>query len=186
MNRRTSERVELERSASESCTRCMRRLVIAPLVLAATACTVSPATSPVAPNTKPSPSKAARACPATLPAGDHRAGDPAGLGRSGYGNGTLWVGLWPHGHVLARADNVNRHGEIVMKFPWDRSVSGRLRISGHRIEADAPPLRAPIIDPRPKGFQPTTLVFPTEGCWQVTGTIRGVSLTFVTKVTVRA
>jgi hypothetical protein len=163
----------------------MRRRVIAALVLATATCTSSPAAS-VAPNTKRSPSTPPRACPVTLPAGDHRARDPAGLGKSGYGNGRLWVGLWPHGIAQARADNVNRHGGIVMKFPWDRSVSGRLRITGHRIDAQAPPLRAPIIDPRPKGFQPTSLVFPTEGCWQVTGTVRGVSLTFVTEVTLRA
>jgi hypothetical protein len=110
--------------------------------------------------------------------------DPAGLGKTGYGNGELWVGLWPHGRVRATDDNVNRRGEIVMKFPWDRAVHGRRRITGHRIDAQAPPLRARVQNHSMTGFQPSALVFPAERCWQVTGRIpRRTSLTFVTNVT---
>jgi hypothetical protein len=91
--------------------------------------------------------------------------------------------LWPHGSARAIDDNVNGRGEIEMKFPWDRGIRGRLRISGRRLDADAPPLRSDVPDYGPTGFQPTALIFPTEGCWEVTGTVRRSSLTFVTKVT---
>jgi hypothetical protein len=131
------------------------------------------------------PSTAADVCPVTLPRGDHRPRDPAGLGKSGYGNGELWVGLWPHGHIRATEDNVNRRGAIVMKFPWDRAVKGRLHITGHRVDAAATPLSAHIPDYGLTGFQPSALVFPTEGCWEVTGRVSDdTSLTFVTLVTV--
>ena len=33
-----------------------------------------------------------------------------------------------------------------------------------------------------KGFQPSALFFPTEGCWEVTGRVRDATLTFVTIV----
>jgi hypothetical protein len=32
------------------------------------------------------------------------------------------------------------------------------------------------------GFQSSGVYFPTEGCWEVTGTVGGSSLTFVTFV----
>jgi hypothetical protein len=56
-----------------------------------------------------------------------------------------------------------------MKFPWDRAVKERLRITGHRIDAEAPPLRDRVPNYDMTGFQPSALVFPTEGCWEVTG-----------------
>jgi hypothetical protein len=72
-----------------------------------------------------------------------------------------------------------------MKFPWDRGVRGHLQITGRRIDIDAPPLRAQLSDYGLTGFQPSTLVFPTEGCWEVTGRVGRSSLTFVTNVTLR-
>jgi hypothetical protein len=42
-------------------------------------------------------------------------------------------------------------------------------------------------DRGPTGFQPSTLIFPTAGCWKVTGRIDDrASLTFVTDVAIRA
>ena len=48
---------------------------------------------------------------------------------------------------------------------------------------DAAPLRARI----PEGYgdtgvQATALIFPTEGCWEVTGKVDRANLTFVVKV----
>lgn len=132
----------VEPDTSETCIDSMRRVLTAALVLSAVACTRSePAPSPVSPGTGRS-ANATTQCPVTLPTGDHRHGDPAGLGRQGYGNGEVWVGLWPHGRVRATKDNLNRPGEIVMKFPWDRAVRGRLTVTGRRIDTEAPPLRA--------------------------------------------
>jgi hypothetical protein len=74
---------------------------------------------------------------------------------------------------------VNRRGEIFMKFPWDRGVRGQLVITGRRLDADTPALRAHLSDYGSSGFQPSALIFPTEGCWEVRGTVGRSSLTFV-------
>lgn len=161
----------------------MRPLLLGMVLAALVSCTsedVQPNASPLTPVPKITE---AAPCPVTVPDGSHRAADPAGLGDQGFGGDGLWVGLWPHGSARAIDDNVNGRGEIEMKFPWDRGIRGRLRISGRRLDADAPPLRSDVPDYGPTGFQPTALIFPTEGCWEVTGTVRRSSLTFVTKVT---
>jgi hypothetical protein len=46
-----------------------------------------------------------------------------------------------------------------------------------------PPLRARIPDGYgDTGFQATALIFPTEGCWEVTGEVGDTRLTFLTPV----
>jgi hypothetical protein len=56
-------------------------------------------------------------------------------------------------------------------------------ISGRRLDAPAPPLRARVPDGYgDRGFQVTGLIFPTAGCWDVTGHLGDASLTFVTFV----
>jgi hypothetical protein len=160
----------------------MRRLAIAGLMLGLVACTRSENAPPAPSLDRTLASINPVHCSPTLPNGDHRPGDPAGLGQEGYGNGELWVGLWPKGIVRATRDNLNRRGEILMKFPWDRGVSGHLHVVGHRLDADAPPLRTHLSDYGLTGFQPSTLVFPAEGCWEVTGRVGHSSLTFVVSV----
>jgi hypothetical protein len=104
-----------------------------------------------------------------------------------YGNGMLsvWLG-WPDGTVVFKpggAGFVLPDGSLSMKFGWERGVRGALVIDGHRLDAPAPPLRANI--PRGYGdigFQSTALIFPTPGCWEVTGHVRDARLTFVTTV----
>jgi hypothetical protein len=165
------------------CSPDVRTFVVAVVIAALVSCT-SQEVAPSVPPAAHAPTVSEKApCPVTLPDGSHRAGDPAGLGDLGYGNGPLWVALWPKGRARATEDNVNRRGEIVMKFPWDRGVRGHLHISGRRIDAGAPPLRVHLSDYGLAGFQATALVFPTEGCWEVTGSIRHTDLTFVTRVT---
>jgi hypothetical protein len=51
------------------------------------------------------------------------------------------------------------------------------------FDASAPPLRAEISEGDGDfGFQSSSLIFSTPGCWEVTGHVADVSLTFVTKV----
>jgi len=70
-----------------------------------------------------------------------------------------------------------------MKFWWWRLVKGRLTIEGRRLDNPAPPLHSIIPDGYGEiGFQASGLVFPTPGCWEVTGRIGDKSLTFVTLV----
>ena len=108
---------------------------------------------------------------------------------SSYGNREVSVGpfgLWPDGTVVFKpggAGFVTRDGSLGMKFGWLRGVSGQLRITGRRLDAEAPPLRAEVPDGYgDRGFQATYIIFPTPGCWEVTGRVGNSSVTFVTKV----
>jgi hypothetical protein len=74
-------------------------------------------------------------------------------------------------------------GALSMKFGWERAVRGPLRISGRRLDESAPPLRSHIPSGYGEtGFQATALIFPTPGCWEVTGRVGDEILTFVTRV----
>ena len=111
------------------------------------------------------------------------------LDPSSYGNREVSVGpfgLWPDGTVVFKpggAGFVTRDGSLGMKFGWRRGVSGQLRIAGRRLDGVAPPLRAEVASGYgDRGFQPTYVIFPTSGCWEVTGRVGNSSVTFVTKV----
>jgi hypothetical protein len=97
-----------------------------------------------------------------------------------YGNGRLWTVLSSDGIVR----EAKRHdGSISQKFPWWRGVRGQLMITGRRLDARGPELRAHIPDGYgPTGFQATAIIFPTPGCWSVTGTVGEAKLSFVTLV----
>jgi len=77
---------------------------------------------------------------------------------------------------------VDADGALGMKVGWQRKKKGHLQVSGRRIDASAPPARAYIYDYGDTGFQPIYLVFPTPGCWEITGEVSGGRLTFVTVV----
>jgi len=77
---------------------------------------------------------------------------------------------------------IDADGALGMKVGWQRKKKGHLEISGRRLDASAPPARAYIYDYGDSGFQPIYLVFPTPGCWEITGTVAGDRLTFVTLV----
>jgi hypothetical protein len=126
-------------------------------------------------------------CQVTTPNGI--AAGPEAPGRSGYGNRDLSVGpfgLWEDGTVVFQpggAGFVTRDGSLGMKFGWQRAVRGPLSISGRRLDASAQELRSEVSNGRgDPGFVATYLIFPTPGCWEVTGRVAEVSLTFVTKV----
>jgi hypothetical protein len=116
-------------------------------------------------------------CPIT-----HANGVPPGptFGAEFYGNGALWVGLWGSNVVSWQRE---ADGSIDAKFGWWREAHGKLRIEGHRLDAPAPPLTAKVPDGYgDAGFQATGIVFPTDGCWEVTGSVGNAILTFVTLV----
>jgi hypothetical protein len=74
-------------------------------------------------------------------------------------------------------------GSIGMKWPWWRGVRGTLKIEGRRLDGKARPIRADIPSEYGlSGFQPSGIYFSTEGCWEVTGRVGEVSLTFVTLI----
>jgi len=89
------------------------------------------------------------------------------------------------GVVVATHDDLQKDGSIEIKFPWWRAVRGELRIEGRRLDQSAPPLRSDFSSYGPTGFQATGIIFPTEGCWKITGRAGEASLTFVV-IVVRA
>jgi hypothetical protein len=109
--------------------------------------------------------------------------------RRSYGNHQVSLGpfgLWPEGTVVFKpggAGFITRDGALGMKFGWQRGVSGQLTIEGRRLDATAPPVRAHVPSGYgDRGFQSSYVIFPTPGCWQVTGRVGKASVTFVTRV----
>ena len=122
-------------------------------------------------------------CPLTLPNRSVPADVDEWTAEDSYGDGKLWTQLWPYNVVIASSGFVREDGSIGMKWPWWRGARGELTIEGRRLDGEAEPLGAEIPEGYgPSGFQPTGILFPSEGCWEVTGTVGDASLTFVTLV----
>jgi hypothetical protein len=125
-------------------------------------------------------------CPVTIPAGKAPPGER--LRHDFHENGALWTALPLDGTIVTerRSDGAFRD-----KFMWWAvGVTGRLTIRGERLDARAPPPWAQISSGWPEGFRGSAfwasiVLFPTEGCWKVTGRVRDVSLSFVVNVVER-
>lgn len=115
-------------------------------------------------------------CPVTLVNG----------GKGGeYRNDHLSVVLWRENKFVFAPDGpgfIDRDGGLGIKVGWWRDQKGLLQIRGRRLDGAAEPARAYISDYGEEGFQPVYLVFPTPGCWEITGSVEQASLTFVTLV----
>jgi hypothetical protein len=75
---------------------------------------------------------------------------------------------------------VTSDGSLGWKFLWERFVTGALRIEGRRLDEPASPLRAEIpAEYGDSGIQPTYLIFPVPGCWEVTGRVRDKAVSMV-------
>jgi len=124
----------------------------------------------------------------TQPTGGTPPGE-SGPVANAYEVGGLWVGLYHEGVVFEAGGpgGVGRDGALGMKFWWWRPETGApLSIEGRRLDAPAPPLRASIsYGYEQQRFQSTSLTFPTQGCWEVTGRSGDTELTFVTLVLVK-
>jgi hypothetical protein len=121
-------------------------------------------------------------CPVTKPNGKAPLGQPHGSRT--YGNDALSTTLFPNGVVEFRPGGpgfVLPDGSLKMKFPWWRKAEATLEVTGRRLDAAAPPLRAEIGGSTDVHMVPTYIIFPTTGCWSVTGKVGKASLVFVTK-----
>jgi hypothetical protein len=69
------------------------------------------------------------------------------------------------------------------KIAWFRPDGADLRVTGRRLDAAAPPLS---VDITPRAYRhmfcPSILIFPTEGCWEITGKTDRSELRIVVKV----
>jgi hypothetical protein len=66
------------------------------------------------------------------------------------------------------------------KMAWWRYTSGAVQITGARLDAPGPVTVAATNDGYgARGFAPSGVDFPTEGCWQLTGTLGEHALTFI-------
>jgi hypothetical protein len=98
-----------------------------------------------------------------------------------YGNDALLVSLPRDGTI--HASDRSRGLEGGVKFAWWRIAHGDLSVETRRLDAAAVPLPADV----PSGYgdvglQVSGLNFSTPGCWQVSGTVVGKTLTFVVNV----
>ncbi|MCI0560746.1 MAG: hypothetical protein MN733_19860 [Nitrososphaera sp.] len=94
----------------------------------------------------------------------------------------MWTILPTNGKLLITPEV---DGSLREKFPWWRAVQGRLTIQGQRLDAPAEPLLAYIPEGYgDTGFQASGLIFPSEGCWEVTGKAGDAKLMFVVEVEV--
>lgn len=101
-------------------------------------------------------------------------------------NDALLTILPSDGHFVFAANGpgfVDRDGALGIKVGWERLVAGSLVIGGRRLDGDAAPARAYMNRGYGEiGFQPSYLVFPTPGCWEITGRIDDHALRFVVYV----
>ena len=88
---------------------------------------------------------------------------------------SIWAAAWWHG----LEENYLRAGDEGLKTGWFRPAGTELVITGQRIDGPAPPLEAHAPCCYPTRFQATGLMFPVEGCWEVTATAGEHHLRFV-------
>lgn len=118
-------------------------------------------------------------CPVTPPNGETPPGGQPGP--EFHGNGDLWTAL-PSG---AKPDDVRENGSSATKFPWWRGpgAKGQLRITGQRLQGRGPPIRPRIPAGYGRtGFQASAVIFPRDGCWEITGKAGDAALTAVIRV----
>jgi len=177
----------------------MKALVLSAIVFLS-AC-ASPTASTLDKTVAPSPSLIGQSCPTTAPPpvpltppSPAVSGPNAGLAFRAdgptflYGNEALIVRLPVDGTIHPNDPTVGVRSGV--KFPWWRLAKGDLAVTTRRLDAAIDPLPADVPsgygDPRfDTGFQVSGLNFPAPGCWQVSGTVAGTTLTFVVNVAAR-
>ena len=123
-------------------------------------------------------------CPVTDPMWAKPPQDAAVEGSPAFGHyyvnqdRSIWASAWWTGE---EADYL-RAGEAGIKIGWFRPAGATLEISGQRLDGDAPPLDAHVPCCYPTQFQATGLVFPTEGCWEISARAAERELSFVVRV----
>ena len=110
-------------------------------------------------------------------------GLPVPYVRIWLGSPAIWIRLPRRGILPALPDP--QRGTISSKFPWWRVLAGNLHAWAARVGGAHPRMAAdvqPAASYGPTGFVPSELHFSGPGCWMVTGSLRGHTLSFVARV----
>jgi hypothetical protein len=122
----------------------------------------------------------AEGCPATRPNGNVPSGAPrTWAGVPWHGNGALWVPLRADGSLVTNA--LGGH-----KQPWVANESGLLRVRYWRLDPLSPPIEAGVTTGTLSGYAGPSWASRMSfqpGCWQITGRLGDVTLSFVVSVT---
>jgi hypothetical protein len=87
--------------------------------------------------------------------------------------------IWASAGWEGKEDTALQVSDDGIKVGWFRPAGATLEISGHRLDAKAPPLESDIPCCYPTRFQATGIYFPTEGCWEVNAKAEDKELSFV-------
>ena len=99
-----------------------------------------------------------------------------------YGNDAIWIRLPIGGILPATRDTTG--AELWAKFPWWRLVPGPLQVwaqrrpGNDRLDAEV----GTVPEYGTVGFVPSGLLFSRAGCWEITGSLNGQTLSFTTVV----
>jgi hypothetical protein len=99
------------------------------------------------------------------------------------GNRAIWIRLPRRGILPALPDP--HKGTISSKLPWWRVLAGSLQVWVGPVGRPGRLVRSevmPAADYGPTGFVPSVSHFSGPGCWRITGSLRGHTLSFVTRV----
>ncbi len=112
-----------------------------------------------------------------------------GFGRVWYGSEKLAVLISVDGHWLVQSAERNYFDKLWWwrkGYVWREETSPNLIVIARRLDGDAPDVRVDrttnALVANDVSLMLNGLSFPTAGCWEVTGTYRETSLTFVTLV----
>lgn len=98
-----------------------------------------------------------------------------------YGNDWLWTELGTGDGTLRATPGSD--GLLQAKFPTYRLVDGSLTVSANRLDGTSNGVQVDVPGGYgATGFQAVGVSFPAPGCWSITESISGHSLTFVVKV----
>jgi hypothetical protein len=103
-----------------------------------------------------------------------------------FGSEKLWVqlpkdGIWHLSHDGPDAAFGQKIQWWRKDYEWRTDMPSKLKVTGERIDAPAPPLtsRSDASGTTGHSFIMSGLDIPTRGCWQVTGNYAGDKLAFV-------
>ena len=108
-----------------------------------------------------------------------------------YGNEAIWIRLPTDGVLPAQPDPAATDHDtdtLYTKFPWWRVLAGQLLASARSLDGSSGQFEAEVgtvSEYGPTGFVPSILTFDHAGCWEITASLGGQTLSFVTRVVAR-